>query len=625
LTAKESFADRQFRRRFYEEQLLQEAPRLLSAMDRCPISLTSGCLDREYWAWATKDFANMDMQRGLLVLAYLYRTMFEGNCYHQDRALLSWIAAGVRFWVRGQSHSGAFDHLYVREDSWMATAFTLTDLSETYALLGEEFDETAKTPWLRAMVRAGEFLLRYDELHGFISNHRAGAAAGLLRLSQLTNRTDFAKRARQLMDEVRSRQSPEGWYLEYEGADPGYQTLDTQYQAKYFLRQGSGAEVPKSVLRSLEFLSYFMHPDGSIGGEYGSRGCPHFFPGGIEVFAEYSPTAESIARLGAWGLATGCSAGLADADPRNEVPLATSYVLAHQALSRGEQYESVPLPVEQMLERYFRQAGMFVRSDERFFTIFGASRGGVVKVFDKQQALLTFASCGYEGRTTRGRPVTTHLWTSQPEMRVEPPIEDGVNTAAPTRRVQVDAPFYDFREDRVMTPVRLLFFRFFTLTVGRVRPLSDWVRRNLIIRRFLKARSLVRARLQRCLSFDDNGVSVADEIRVDPRWPLKSLREHGFLATVYMASARYFRQQDLSQVWTADDLAGLIVEQRLARCRVILWSSERGQAQAHHSAVVNGESGTFPTEPLDSEKPHTDTQNSTSYGGREMRKDAPRA
>src|SRR3989339_1356866 len=119
-----TYLNKEARQAFYEREILREVSRLLSAMDRCPVSSLRGCLDREYWAWATKDFANIDLQRGLRILAYVYKTFFENNSYHSKKELLTWISMGVQYWI-AQVNTKAFNHLYVHEGSWMAAAFGL--------------------------------------------------------------------------------------------------------------------------------------------------------------------------------------------------------------------------------------------------------------------------------------------------------------------------------------------------------------------------------------------------------------------------------------------------------------------------------------------------------------------
>ncbi|QGY39355.1 hypothetical protein GM415_04210 [Pseudodesulfovibrio cashew] len=567
------------RRRFYERELLRYAPVFLSGLDRCPVSASSGSADREYWAWATKDFSNMDLQRGLLVPAYLYAVDFPGNEYHARPALLQWVERGVRFWIAGQDRSGAFNHMYPYESSWMAAAFTLVDLLETYKLLREEVPKDLGRDWLAAMERCCRCLLTRDETHGFISNHRLAAAAGLMGMAGLTGKARYRARATELANEISRRQSPEGWLLEYEGFDPGYQTLALHYLALYQDASGLGAVPGEEAQKALAVSAYFIHPDNSVGGEYGSRNCPHFFPGGFETFAAASPVAEALVSHGVAGLADGSSCGLADADVRNQVPMATSYVYAHRYAVAGGDRDAAELPWRRTFERFWPEAGLYVRSDNRAYWIFGGSKGGVVKCYAKEDGKLLFSSCGYEGSTASGKELSTLRWTTTPAMRI-PGLNPGGERPVSDRTVSLSAPFYRFHSKRLMTPYRGLLFRLFVLSIGRIR-LCNELFRKYVIQLFITRRDGSDCLLDRSLAFAGDGETVlSDQVTLGAVPPLESLREHASFVTMYMASARYFRRQELFQAWSSENLAGAFSDGALSRTRTVVFPDGQRDGEA---------------------------------------------
>ena len=76
-----------------------------------------------------------------------------------------------------------------------------------------------------------------------------------------------------LLERILKNQSSEGWFSEYEGADPGYQSLCTHYLADvHLIRRDLGLLQP--LTSSIRFLWHFANPDGSFGGHYGSRIYP---------------------------------------------------------------------------------------------------------------------------------------------------------------------------------------------------------------------------------------------------------------------------------------------------------------------------------------------------------------
>lgn len=530
---------RKERLEYFQKELLRIAPRILSAMDRCPVSSSCGCLDREYWAWATKDFANCDAQRGILVLLYVYKNHFNDNLYYKKQNILNWITWGVEFWINQQSKNGGFDHLYIHEESWMAAAFTLCDMIHIYSELREEFSSDLQERLFAAMIKSADFLCLHEENHGFISNHRAGAAAALAGVYRLSDNNKYLDRAHELMNEVYAQQSTEGWFSEYGGADPGYQTLDMHYQALYY-RYTAEERVLEKVASSLEFLKWFIHPDASIGGEYGSRSCPHYFPGGFEMLAGKIPLAESIAAFCTSGLESGASSGAGDADIRNEIVLATSYVYAAQALveSTADASDSILLPCqEKFAVKEFPKAGLVALKDDHGFAVVGISKGGVYKYFSCEGELLQ-SSCGYVAKC-KGKDITTNMYCLDPQFAISKDDQDGMC------EIDFTASFYYYKKNRLASPLLFLGFRIFNNTIGRSRWLNDFVRKNLIIGIFLKARKQAPVAMRRRLSITKQGIKCEDELIGDP---VEDLKELSFFSTVYMASARYFRRQDLEIV-----------------------------------------------------------------------------
>lgn len=550
------------RRSFHRRSILACAPRLLSSLNRCPISASSGSFDREYWGWCTKDFANQDLQRATLLLAWLYITPpedtggFPDNPFHQEDALLTWARQAIGFWLHRQAAGGGFDHLYPLEKSWMAAAFTLVDMIGAWDMLAPFLDEQFQKDWLVGMCRAGHCLLQRDENHGFISNHRAGAAAGLLGLARLTGDACYSRRALYLLEGVLHNQSSEGFFLEYEGADPGYETLGLHYLSKChaeLTRAGHPAagRLKDAVEKSLGFISYWVHPDGSLGGEYGSRACPQVFPGGLEYWACSLPVAEAIAGHTTRALACQQAAGLADSDIRNEIPLLSSVIAAVRTLDLISTDRPMPIqmPFERSFERIWPGAGLYLRSEPMRYLVFGASKGAVVRLYVNGE--LRHTDCGYTAMAGRLGLVTTHIWQIPLRFVASGLAPGSEHSPRAAGIVEAEVCFIRFNPAREMTPFGLMAFRLFSVTVGRWQYFNEWARK-LIIRLFLTGKANAGITLQRSVRFDTEGVHIEDTLHNPRRRTFARVCNHGFFAAVYMASARYFRMGDLRQCWTRE-------------------------------------------------------------------------
>src|ERR1043166_2976055 len=121
----------------YGSLILDQAPRVLSLMDREALSPTAGCCDRTYWAWKFVDFPGARFQEALCVLSFLYATPFAGNPYADNPRLLEWITYGLRYWSPIQYADGSFDEAYPFERSLAATAFTTFYVGEALGFLGD--------------------------------------------------------------------------------------------------------------------------------------------------------------------------------------------------------------------------------------------------------------------------------------------------------------------------------------------------------------------------------------------------------------------------------------------------------------------------------------------------------
>ena len=73
---------------------------------------------------------------------------------------------------------------------------------------------------------------------------------------------------------ILSLQTEDGYFPEYGGADIGYLSVSLACLAEYHALSGD-----ETVIRALEnilgFIQFFVHPDGSTGGEYGSLSLIH--------------------------------------------------------------------------------------------------------------------------------------------------------------------------------------------------------------------------------------------------------------------------------------------------------------------------------------------------------------
>ncbi|MCH8150116.1 MAG: CoA transferase, partial [Planctomycetes bacterium] len=190
-----------------------------------------------------------------------------------------------------------------------------------------------------ALEQAGNWLCVHDERHGFLSNHLAAAAGALAHAHRICGHSRFEDRGRHFLGKILDHQSDEGWFDEYGGADPGYQTHGSFYLARYLDLTGAG-ELIDSLKRSFAFLAHFVHADGSLGGEYASRNTQTYYPAALEMMADRSEGAKWIAETMRPSVATLAAAGLGSVDAYNYFPLLNNAVFAYLAcMTRADAQE----------------------------------------------------------------------------------------------------------------------------------------------------------------------------------------------------------------------------------------------------------------------------------------------
>ncbi|MGE0201797.1 MAG: hypothetical protein AB7P76_12640 [Candidatus Melainabacteria bacterium] len=258
-----------------ENSVRTGALRWLHQIDLDPASRTYGVADREFWAWKTRDFINHTWQAGLA--GFLDATPYLELSCEEIRAVVRAVVTGTQ---RFQRRNGSFEEAYPWESSYCVTALVLFSLLAARSRHPEAFPEDSDTGF-HTIVRNGlTFLEATSETHGVIANHLAtGYAAIALARQYLNLPLDEDRHWRPFM----ALQHAEGWFPEYGGADPGYQTLLNHYLRVYLACRPSGAcpQLRESLERSQRFCAAFAMPDGGFAGEAGSRGTQIVYPGGL--------------------------------------------------------------------------------------------------------------------------------------------------------------------------------------------------------------------------------------------------------------------------------------------------------------------------------------------------------
>lgn len=515
----------------YATEVLAEVPRLLSLLDREAQSAGYGSFDREHWAWKFRDFPLTMMQVAVYPLALLWHHPFPNNSYYRNSQCLRWIEAAIENTICRQHKNGSFDSVgpYTQDHGVsLAIAYALT---ETLRLMGDHASSSLRESVVGTVRKSCDFALRSSEDYAFITNHQALFAVAFLNAHDLLGEIQYYKQAEEIVELILSKQSPDGWYLEYEGADPGYESLGIFYLAQCWKRTRS-PQLLESLRRSIEFFAHCVHPDGSVGGVYGSRHTSLYFPGGFEMLAGEIPLAASISQFMRERLARRNVVTPTTSDAENLPSLIYTYLEACLTPADRERGDLPKVPCETLDGLiHFSDSGITVAGTSRYYAVSNTGKGGVICVFNKRTDVIAYEDAGYIVRTGNRR------WSSQLiglGHRVE---ASGKNEIACTTQLA------EIRQ-QLPSPARFVLLRLLHLTLFRSLMLGAWLRR-LIIKQLITKKHLGPLRMRRSITFGPDEVHFCDVLEATEAIHVDDVDLPRRFLAIHMGSAKYFHPSEL--------------------------------------------------------------------------------
>lgn len=542
------FAVDRERAAIYAPFVLDAAPRLLSQLDREPHSVTYGSFDRDHWSWKFRDFPILMTQWAVLPIALLARLDLPGNPYRSSENLLEWARAALRVLCERQHKSGAWDTVGPNNQDHGGALGSIYYLVETARALGDALTNEDRARITGCTKRAVRFAERSAEDHAFISNHHGLFALGWLAASEWLGDAALARRAEATVREILARQHADGFYCEYNGFDPGYEALGIQYLARYWERTRD-AGVLASLRRAVEFFAHAVHPDGSVGGAYGSRHTRLYFPAGFEILAAEIPEAAGVAAFMCARLARGEVVTPANVDSHNAYVVNLSYL--HACSVTTSALAPAALPCESLRgERHF-ESGLLVAGTESYYAVFAMQKGGVCRVHARATGELAYEDAGSVLRSGENTYASQMLGLSRFGER----SDEGADVITRAR-------FGLVRQEQ-LTPFRFVVLRLLNLTLFRSAALGNWIRRA-VIERLITATAEAPVSLERRVRFLDDRIEIHDTIRLKSPLAVDALSLARGFTGIHMGSAKYFHASQTARIETPST-AGLA--ERLTRER----------------------------------------------------------
>lgn len=384
----------------YSDFILKKAPVVLTQIDRDEHSRTYGSCDRNHWHLKIRDFTSAILQQSGLAVALLYSLDFEENIYYHNENMRAWAEATVSYWCKIQLSDGSFNEYYPWEHGFPPTAFSLYSTCEIYKRLHMRDPKVEE-----GIRRTARYLGRHIEKEAF--NQEIASITGMYSAYTVLNENWILDALNQKLERVLRLQDEEGWFPEYGGADIGYLSVAFDMLAEYYW-MSQDERVREPLERVVAFLKYFVHPDGTVGGEYGSRNTTYFLPNGLEVMSKLG-SADAEAMLQALYNNVGQNHFFLDSvDDRY-----LSHYILHSFLRALEKRTGVEkflvlsqLPRETTHIKSFPNSGLVTFCQNGFNGVIGMRKGGVLKLYRNGKEVLV--DCGYRVNLGNGTAAGTN-------------------------------------------------------------------------------------------------------------------------------------------------------------------------------------------------------------------------
>jgi|GEM_PF-4965843 len=489
---------------------LSMAARIMTHLDRDLTSISYGCFDRSYWHYKTQDYASLILQQGVHALSQLYSNNFLGNKYYRHPDVKKYVIAGVRFWQKSQHRNGSLAEYWPGESSIPATAFSLYAVCQAAGDIGYQDESLDKS-----IRRAVKFLSTHPEVSAL--NQEVASMCAIAAAEKFLPDSDFAPIHRAKLAVLQSQQSEEGWLSEYGGADISYLSVSLNYLMRYH-RLTNNRTALHMAGRIVDFLPYFVHPDGSLGGEYGSRNTEYCLPGGLALAARHFPVASTM-------LTKIINSPVQPAyDDRYILHyIASSYV---ETLINFPQIKSPPgLPCDQSFAKFFPESEIYIFSNDKYYAIISGHKGGVIKAVGKNNHT-QLVDAGYRIKSGRQH------FTSESIRSV-----NRINFIN-ENEIEIGSDFTKYNQ-LLPTTFRLLILRWLNYLIGP--SIINWLRKLIIA-----PRSQTKGKLKRRIKYRSDQIEITDQIEFP-----------GNNAELYSAnglSARHTASSKLFQTTNLDNL-----------------------------------------------------------------------
>ena len=357
--------------------------RILEQIDLDPLSPTFGCAHLAYWRDKTSDVADMRRQEIMLALSLLYSRTYPKSSWKGNPKLKVAVEALLSFWCKNQYSDGSMDEWYKGERAFAATAFSTHAVARTIMVMKHTLSESILNSARDKLEKTSFWLLRNNDL--FKTNHQAVGVGALAWAGAVLGKDEFKENAYKKLKSIIRVQNDEGWFPEIGHMDVGYTFLTVEFVVMA-MHLWDDWHYIEPFTRAFDFACEWVHPDLTIGKEYGVCHNPYLSRIAVILMSEFSKQAAYIRkRLQNESIDfNGYSSVLAD-DLRllrwaYQPFLAYDYAKA-KLLPTSVKYEKIPLLNHKATMHIYHKASIGRFTCYGCTGVFAGAAGGLVRLF----------------------------------------------------------------------------------------------------------------------------------------------------------------------------------------------------------------------------------------------------
>jgi hypothetical protein len=517
---------------FLKTESLSVLERILSLLDRDPFSPTYGSFDKDFWAFRTKDFSNSAAQMSAWSLL-LFSELSERDSIEElnTSQLIEYARAAFHYTWSLQNKDGSFDEWYPNERGWGGpTAYVLYTQVCSYIALKEKvgFTEEQVQFYLQKIEKTAHFLTLRQEV-GALTNHFAISVAALRAVQSIAPHSRWSSAIEQIEEKILGfHRSADGSTLEYEGIDISYNWGTLAFLAKAD-RFAKSERLENLITSGLEFLEYFLFPDGTVSGTISSRHTEHFYPHAMLYWCKKNSQGKQL-------LSAVCTSEWFPLVARPQ--LQDDHYVHYLLWEYLEAYfinldffvpdkKSLPWQGDDF-DRHFEQSGLIVIKKQARYIVLSPQRGGAFRVYDLVNKKCIYENAGVVIQLQSKRTFSS-LW-----------IGPGRKYQFLGNRIYITGPLYRVFDKR-FSPFSLVLFRLFMGVCGShsftAHHLKGLIKKIMILRNSI----LPGASYEREILISES-IVLTDILRIDDKLKKNILKVWfgGEFYTRYVPQSRYW-------------------------------------------------------------------------------------